>query len=48
MLKVAAKRAGRPADFSAHGLRHADAGHAMERGAALPVVQSTLGDGNIA
>jgi integrase/recombinase XerD len=48
MLKAAAKRAGLPAAFSAHWLRHAHASHAIDRGAALPVVQSTLGHGNIA
>ena len=41
MLKRAAK-------LSAHWLRHAHASHAIDRGAALPVVQSTLGHGNIA
>ena len=48
MLKAAAKRAGLPAAFSAHWLRHAHASHAIDHGAALPVVQATLGHGNIA
>ena len=48
MLKRAAAAAGLPAGFSAHGLRHAHASHSIARGAALPVVQSTLGHGNIA
>jgi site-specific recombinase XerD len=48
MLKAAAKRAGLPMGSSAHWLRHAHASHAIERGAALPVVQATLGHGNIA
>jgi site-specific recombinase XerD len=48
LLKIAAKRAGLPADFSAHGPPRADASHASERGATLPVVQSTLGHGDIA
>jgi len=48
MLKRAAIAAGVTADLSAHWLRHAHASHAIERGAALPVVQATLGHGNIA
>ena len=48
MLKAAAERAGLPGGFSAHWLRHAHASHAIDHGAALPVVQSTLGHGNIA
>ena len=48
MLKAAAKRAGLNPKFSAHWLRHAHASHAIDRGAALPVVQSTLGHGNVA
>jgi integrase/recombinase XerD len=48
MLKAAAERAGLPAAFSAHWLRHAHASHAIDHGAALPVVQATLGHGNIA
>lgn len=48
MLKAAADRAGLPAGFSAHWLRHAHASHAIERGADLSVVQATLGHGNIA
>ena len=48
MLKGAAERAGLPGGFSAHWLRHAHASHAIDHGAALPVVQSTLGHGNIA
>jgi integrase len=47
-LKAAADRAGLPGGFSAHWLRHAYASHAIEHGAALPVMQSTLGHGNIA
>jgi integrase/recombinase XerD len=34
--------------LSAHLLRHAHASHAIDRGAAFSVVQSTLGHGNIA
>jgi integrase/recombinase XerD len=48
MLKAAAKSAGLPEGFSAHWLRHAHASHAIDHGAALPVVQSTVGLGNIA
>ena len=48
MLKATAERAGLPGGFSAHWLRHAHASHAIDHGAALPVVQSTLGHGNIA
>jgi integrase/recombinase XerD len=48
MLKAAAERAGLPTAFSAHWLRHAHASHAIDHGAALPVVQATLGHGNIA
>jgi integrase/recombinase XerD len=48
MLKRAAANAGINPKLSAHWLRHAHANHAIDRGAALPVVQSTLGHGNIA
>jgi integrase/recombinase XerD len=48
MLKRAAINAGINPKLSAHWLRHAHASHAIDRGAALPVVQSTLGHGNIA
>ena len=47
-LKRAAANAGINPKLSAHWLRHAHASHAIDRGAALPVVQSTLGHGNIA
>jgi integrase/recombinase XerD len=48
MLKRAATDAGINPKLSAHWLRHAHASHAIDRGASLPVVQSTLGHGNIA
>jgi len=48
ILKRAAANAGINPKLSAHWLRHAHASHAIDRGAALPVVQSTLGHGNIA
>jgi len=48
MLKRAAINAGINPKLSAHWHRHAHASHAIDRGAALPLVQSTLGHGNIA
>lgn len=47
MIKAVAGRAGLPAQFSPHWLRHAHASHAINRGAELPVVQATLGHGNV-
>ena len=43
VVKEAAKRAGLPADVSAHWLRHAHASHALDRGAPVHLVQATLG-----
>jgi integrase/recombinase XerD len=48
IVKRAAARAGIDAPVSPHWLRHAHASHAIDRGATLPEVQSTLGHGNIA
>ncbi len=48
MVKRAAARAGVNASVSPHWLRHAHGSHAIDRGASLPEVQSTLGHGNIA
>jgi integrase/recombinase XerD len=48
LLKRATARAGLKAPVSPHWLRHAHASHAIDRGATLPEVQSTLGHGNIA
>jgi integrase/recombinase XerD len=48
MLKAAAKRADINPKLSAHWLRHPHASHAIDRGADRPLVQSTLGHGNIA
>jgi integrase/recombinase XerD len=48
LVKRAAARAGLEAPVSPHWLRHAHASHAIDRGATLPEVQSTLGHGNIA
>src|SRR5262245_22455649 len=48
IVKRAAARAGIEAPVSPRWLRHAHASHAIDRGATLPEVQSTLGHGNIA
>ena len=48
IVKRASARAGIEAPVSPHWLRHAHASHAIDRGATLPEVQSTLGHGNIA
>jgi integrase/recombinase XerD len=48
MLKRSAARAGINTKFSAHWLRHAHASHSIDRGSPLPVVQATLGHGNVA
>ena len=48
IVKRAAANAGIEAPVSPHWLRHAHASHAIDRGATLPEVQSTLGHGNIA
>ena len=48
VVKRAAERAGIEAPVSPHWLRHAHASHAIDRGATLPEVQSTLGHSNIA
>jgi integrase/recombinase XerD len=47
VVKAAAKRAGL-AEPSPHWLRHAHASHALDRGAALHLVQATLGHANVA
>jgi site-specific recombinase XerD len=44
----AAAKAGIEAPISPHWLRHAHASHAIDRGATLPEVQSTLGHSNVA
>jgi site-specific recombinase XerD len=44
----AAKRAGIDAAVSPHFLRHANASHALDRGAPIHVVQSTLGHASLA
>lgn len=48
IVKAAAARAGLPAGFSAHWLRHAHASHALERGASIALVKETLGHTSIA
>lgn len=48
MLKAVAKRAGVTAPVSPHWLRHAHGSHALDRGATLPQVQTTLGHANVA
>jgi site-specific recombinase XerD len=48
MIKRAAKKAGIPATVSPHWLRHAHGSHALDRGATLAEVQSTLGHANVA
>lgn len=48
MVKRAASKAGINEAVSPHWLRHAHGSHAIDRGASLPEVQSTLGHGNIA
>ena len=48
MLKRAAKRAGIADRVSPHWLRHAHGSHALDRGATLAEVQTTLGHANVA
>ena len=48
MVKRTAARAGINEAVSPHWLRHAHGSHAIDRGASLPEVQTTLGHGNIA
>jgi integrase/recombinase XerD len=48
MVKRAAARASITAAISPHWLRHAHGSHAIDRGASLPEVQTTLGHSNIA
>ncbi len=48
MLKSAAEKAGVNPAISAHWLRHAHASHALDRGATLAEVQTTLGHANVA
>jgi integrase/recombinase XerD len=48
IVKRAAKRAKLPASVSAHFLRHSHASHALDRGAPVHVVQTTLGHASLA
>lgn len=48
MIKRAAERAGISVAVSPHWLRHAHGSHALDRGATLAEVQSTLGHANVA
>jgi integrase/recombinase XerD len=48
IVKDTAERAGVNPAASVHWLRHAHASHAIDRGATLPEVQSTLGHSNVA
>ncbi len=47
IVKTAGKRAGLGDGVSPHWLRHAHASHALERGAPISLVKSTLGHSNI-
>ena len=48
IVRAAAQRAGLSAAVSPHWLRHAHASHALDRGAAVHVVQHTLGHASLA
>lgn len=47
IVKLAARRAKLPLSISAHWLRHAHASHALDRGAPIHVVQTTLGHASL-
>lgn len=47
IVKAAARRAKLPDSISAHWLRHAHASHALDRGAPVHVVQTTLGHASL-
>ncbi len=48
IVAAAARRAGVDANVSPHWLRHAHASHALDRGAAIHLVQATLGHSSVA
>jgi integrase/recombinase XerD len=48
ILEKAARKAGVAGNVSPHWLRHANASHALDRGAPIHVVQQTLGHSNLA
>jgi site-specific recombinase XerD len=47
IVKLASKRAGLSGSISAHYLRHSHASHALDRGAPVHVVQTTLGHASL-
>lgn len=48
IVRAAARRAGIAGDVSPHWLRHAHASHALDRGAPIHLVQTTLGHASVA
>ena len=48
IIRAAARRAGISAGVSPHWLRHSHASHALDRGAAIHLVQATLGHSSVA
>jgi integrase/recombinase XerD len=48
IVRAAARRAGSDKDVSPHWMRHAHASHALDRGAAVHLVQATLGHSSVA
>ncbi len=48
IVRAAARRAGVDKDVSPHWMRHAHASHALDRGAAVHLVQATLGHSSVA
>ena len=48
IVAAAARRAGVEGNVSPHWLRHAHASHALDRGAAIHLVQATLGHSSVA
>jgi integrase/recombinase XerD len=48
IVRAAARRAGVEKDVSPHWMRHAHASHALDRGAAVHLVQATLGHSSVA
>jgi hypothetical protein len=47
IMKTVALQAKLPSDISVHGLRHAHASHALDRGCPVHVVQTTLGHASL-
>ncbi len=48
IVRAAARRAGVEKDVSPHWLRHCHGSHALDRGAAVHLVQATLGHSSVA